>query len=175
MVAVSRPYLDEARRRGARAPVQSVVANGVDLARFGPGENLRQRLGLGTHRVLGALGRLSRQKGHDILLRAFAELRPLYPETALLVGGDGEMRRQLEEQAGALGLGDAVRWMGEVADTPEFLRTLDVAHNHLAELPAELAGLGELTHLRLEHNELTALPPAFGNLAKLESVHLESA
>jgi len=127
VVAVSRPYLDEARRRGARTPVQSVVANGVDLARFGPGENLRQSLGLGARPVLGVLGRLSRQKGHDILLRAFTELRPLYPECVLLVGGDGELRRALEEQAAALGIGDAVRWLGEVADTPAFFRTLDVA------------------------------------------------
>lgn len=55
------------------------------------------------------VGRLTRQKGVDVLLRALAIL----PATLTLdIVGDGEERTALEALASSLGIGDRVRWHG---------------------------------------------------------------
>lgn len=49
------------------------------------------------------MGRLTRTKGHDILLEAFGSIARRFPEWQLLVIGDGELRGSLEQQAAPLG------------------------------------------------------------------------
>lgn len=50
-------------------------------------------------------------------LRAFAELHRTVPQARLLVAGDGSLRRDLETLAGALGLEEAVSFLGNVPST----------------------------------------------------------
>jgi glycosyltransferase involved in cell wall biosynthesis len=57
-------------------------------------------------------GRLSREKGVELLLRAFARLRPELPGARLRVVGDGPQRAELERLATALDVGDAVTFTG---------------------------------------------------------------
>lgn len=59
-----------------------------------------------------AVGRLTPQKGFDVLLPAFAQFRRRFPDAGLSIWGEGPERRSLEAQAGALGLGDSVRLPG---------------------------------------------------------------
>ncbi len=54
------------------------------------------------------VGRLSREKGADVLLRALASV----PEAGLRIAGDGPERPRLEALAAALGLGGRVRFLG---------------------------------------------------------------
>jgi len=60
-------------------------------------------------------GRLSAQKGHDLLLRAFAESR-YRPSHALVIIGEGPERAALEILAAQLGLAGRVRFLGFVAN-----------------------------------------------------------
>ncbi|MEM6357592.1 MAG: glycosyltransferase family 4 protein [Pseudomonadota bacterium] len=62
--------------------------------------------------VFLCIGRLSPEKGHLILLRAFAALRKTHPEARLVLAGDGDMRAEIEAQIAALGLSGAVRITG---------------------------------------------------------------
>ncbi|MEX1024897.1 MAG: glycosyltransferase family 4 protein [Planctomycetota bacterium] len=62
-------------------------------------------------------GRLQREKGVDVLLRAFALARVEAPAARLDVLGDGDERRSLEALARGLELGDAVRFLGDVPNT----------------------------------------------------------
>lgn len=59
-------------------------------------------------------GRLVREKGVDVLLRAFARLGGGGTDAQLDVVGDGPERGALERLAGELGLGAAVRFAGAV-------------------------------------------------------------
>lgn len=58
------------------------------------------------------VGRLRIRKGVEVLLAALARLRAAHPEARLLVAGDGEHRRALERTAAALGVADAVTFLG---------------------------------------------------------------
>ena len=64
--------------------------------------------------ILG-LGRHVRQKGFDLLLRAFAEVAPAQRSGHdLLIAGDGPERTSLERLAVDLGIGEVVRFLGSV-------------------------------------------------------------
>ena len=59
-----------------------------------------------------AVGRLERQKGFDLLLRAFSRVARALPDATLVVYGEGPERSALEEQARDLGIADRVRMPG---------------------------------------------------------------
>ena len=67
--------------------------------------------------IIGAVGRLSREKGTDVLIDAFARLTT--PDARLMIGGDGPERQRLVQQATDLGVGDRVRFLGRVASAAE--------------------------------------------------------
>jgi glycosyltransferase involved in cell wall biosynthesis len=69
------------------------------------------------------LGRLSPEKGFDVLLRAFAELRRDVPDARLVLAGRGVEEGALVALAGELGIANAVDFRGWVraADVPGLL------------------------------------------------------
>ncbi|HUF08947.1 MAG TPA: glycosyltransferase family 4 protein [Rhodothermales bacterium] len=60
------------------------------------------------------LGRLSREKGVDLALRAFAKIAPRFAGTRLLIAGGGPEREALERQAIESGMSDRVDFLGWV-------------------------------------------------------------
>lgn len=74
--------------------------------------------------VVGWVGRLSHEKGPDVLLEALLQLRDL-PLVVSMVG-NGLMRVALQSQAGRLGLNGRLRWHGAVADAGSLLAAFDV-------------------------------------------------
>jgi len=64
--------------------------------------------------VFLCVGRLSPEKGHLILLEAFARVKEREPRARLVLAGDGDMRAPLEARIAELGLGGAVRITGWV-------------------------------------------------------------
>jgi len=69
---------------------------------------LLARLGDGFFLVAGRMASGERYKGHDQLLEAL----PAVPDARLVVAGDGDDRRRLEEKAAALGLGSRAAFTG---------------------------------------------------------------
>lgn len=63
-----------------------------------------------------AMGRLSAQKGFDLLIDAFAELAPRYPALRLVIHGEGEARAGLEAQIAQLGLAGRITLPGRTGD-----------------------------------------------------------
>ena len=63
-----------------------------------------------------AVGRLSHEKGPDVLLRSFAEVARRLPSAALTFIGDGPLRSGMQKLASQLGIVDRVRFLGFVAD-----------------------------------------------------------
>lgn len=62
--------------------------------------------------TIGAVGRLTRQKGFDVLLRAFGRVHPRHPAWRLAIWGDGPDRQALEDQIAELGLSGAATLRG---------------------------------------------------------------
>ena len=77
--------------------------------------------------VFLCIGRLSGEKGHLILLEAFARLLPEYPEARLVLAGDGDLRGVIEARIAALGLKDAVRITGWI-DSERVMQELRGCH-----------------------------------------------
>lgn len=87
----------------------SVIHNGVPEPAIAPSP-----LPMEPPHVL-YVGRLAREKGADIALRAFATLRARMPRVRLTIAGDGPERGALEAEARARGIADAVTFTGWVA------------------------------------------------------------
>ncbi|KAJ7571192.1 hypothetical protein O6H91_01G154200 [Diphasiastrum complanatum] len=89
-----------------------IILNGVDEVKFRPdpvkGAAFRAEYGIPANAslVLGAAGRLVRDKGHPILFEAFSEILLNHTDVYLLVAGDGpwgDRYRELEPYAKMLG------------------------------------------------------------------------
>lgn len=107
-----------------------VVYNGIDFGRFrqpAGGNRLREELGLPAGGpLLGTIGRLSRQKGFDILLEALPEVIGQHPTATLVIIGEGSLRPALEEQARRLGVAASVHFLGPRKDIEQILPELDL-------------------------------------------------
>lgn len=74
--------------------------------------------------VVGWVGRLSREKAPDVMVRAMADLRT--PGVRLSMIGTGGMESGCREQARSLGIADSIRWHGMVPDAASVLGAFDV-------------------------------------------------
>ncbi|HSS78145.1 MAG TPA: glycosyltransferase family 4 protein [Thermoanaerobaculia bacterium] len=70
------------------------------------------RVGRGFLLIVGRMDARERYKGHDQLLEALPKLLGLCPNARLVVAGEGNDRRRLEEKAAYLGVGSAVVFAG---------------------------------------------------------------
>ena len=70
-------------------------------------------------KIILAAGRLVKEKGFDVAIRAFARLDD--PDTKLVIVGEGERRAELEALAAELGVTDRVRLPGYVPDIRPWL------------------------------------------------------
>jgi glycosyltransferase involved in cell wall biosynthesis len=127
VIAVSEPLGAELLRAGLRADRLSNIANAfalpkVTLDRAGA----RRALELSDERLTGAwIGRLSLEKGPDVLLEAVAN--PAFPrELTVLVIGDGPERARLEQRSVALGLGARLRFCGPRDEVARLFPAFDV-------------------------------------------------
>lgn len=101
-----------------------LIHHGIDLAPFAKATPARAP-GHDRPFVVGTLCRLDEpKKGVAVLLKAVAVLEAHGLAVSLRIAGDGHSRQALERQATVLELRDC-RFLGFVADTPEFYATLD--------------------------------------------------
>lgn len=78
---------------------------------------LRAALGFPAGAILvGTVGRLSPEKGHQDLLAAFASLVQRHPTARLIIVGDGPTRARLETQAVHSGLAGRIHFLGRRRD-----------------------------------------------------------
>lgn len=126
VIAVSRPLLERLREEGISSERLHLVTNawGGRTAALPRGE-ARRRLGLASDPfVVGWVGRLSFEKGADVLIEALARLRD--PPIVACVVGEGPEQATLAERAVALGVGERVHWAGAVPDAGRLFAAFDV-------------------------------------------------
>jgi GalNAc-alpha-(1->4)-GalNAc-alpha-(1->3)-diNAcBac-PP-undecaprenol alpha-1,4-N-acetyl-D-galactosaminyltransferase len=80
----------------------------------------------GIRKQIIGIGRLTPQKGFDLLLNAFAQIASRHPDWSVVVWGDGEAREALEQQRDQLGLRDQVRFPGRTKRPFQQLREADL-------------------------------------------------
>jgi glycosyltransferase involved in cell wall biosynthesis len=68
-----------------------------------------------------SIGRLNRQKAHDVLLRGFAEFAATHPEWRLAIMGEGPEEASLRELASRLGIAERIDWLGRCEDPYPYL------------------------------------------------------
>ncbi|MCT7374871.1 glycosyltransferase family 4 protein [Chelativorans salis] len=114
-----------------------VVMHGIDVERFHPPRGIGDdwaATGLPGRYGIGCFGRIRHQKGTDLFIAAMVELLPRYPDWTALVFGrvtteHGAFADALRDRVREAGLGDRIRFMGEVPDVAPWYRcvTLCVA------------------------------------------------
>jgi len=91
-------------------------------------------------RIISA-GRLSPEKGHVHLVKAFAEVcRKTHRPLGLRIVGNGPLRAELEQACHQLGIEDKVRFHGFVNQGPALFGMMDQAHLYV--LPSLTEGMG---------------------------------
>lgn len=142
----------------------SVVYNGVSEDFF-KAESLPTSIGAGREKEMRVayLGRLSREKGVDIFLRAVSLLKD---ESGLkfLVVGEGEEKASLVELAFKLGLKDRVEFLNFQSDLKALLKSVDVVvipsrREAFSLLAVEALALGR----PVIASKVGGLPEAVGN------------
>ncbi len=110
-----------------------VIYNGVDTDYFDPGtidqdcrKECVKKFQVEGSPLLGIAARLTKQKGHPVLIRAFSQLLRDWPDARLLIAGDGEERSTLEILTSDLGLCEKVIFLGPIRNVREFLSILDM-------------------------------------------------
>jgi glycosyltransferase involved in cell wall biosynthesis len=126
IVVPSRGVKDDLAAMVSRArPKIDVIYNGIRLTCGKiPGEQIANPLNRTFRLIMTA--RLSSQKDHRTLLKAFAKLRESH-EAELLLVGDGEERASLENLTKTLGVTDSVTFTGQLADPLPLVASADVA------------------------------------------------
>lgn len=106
-----------------------VIPNGVDAATIDQAEPVaRESIAVdeGSHLAL-FVGRLTRQKGVEVLLEAAAEVAAERGDWNLAIVGDGPGREELEARGSACAnLAARIRWLGRRSDVPGLLKAADV-------------------------------------------------
>lgn len=67
-------------------------------------------------RIIAAIGGLTRIKGHEVLVNAFASIATAHPDCALVFAGEGQEGEPLRAQVKTLGLEERVFFLGFVTD-----------------------------------------------------------
>lgn len=77
-------------------------------------------------KIIGHVGRFSKQKNHTFLLDIFSEIHKKNPDTVLMLVGKGELEDKIKEKIKSLNLEDSVIFTGVRSDIPALLSAMDV-------------------------------------------------
>lgn len=119
IVSNSSWHLTRVLNLGVKGKKTDIISYPTDVSIFRPKEK-----GLGKYRkkhgltkdnlVILAVGRLVYKKGFSYLIKAMPKVIKSYPSARLLIGGDGDLRDDLERLTDKLGVKDKVIFAGTV-------------------------------------------------------------
>jgi glycosyltransferase involved in cell wall biosynthesis len=123
VITATSPFLADMTRHYTDKEVH-VVPFGVDCDVFRP----TGRINMTSAVTLGFVKHLKARYGPEYLIRAMEVIVRQYPQTRLLMAGSGELRSQLEELTGQLGLTRNVSFLGAIEhhQVPEILKNVNI-------------------------------------------------
>lgn len=92
-----------------------VIHNGFSVP-SSSGIDVRENLGVGNEDIVFFVGRHAEQKGIEYLIYGFAKYLEDYPDTVLILGGDGHLKDSFEDFVELLGIQDNVFFEGFIPD-----------------------------------------------------------
>jgi glycosyltransferase involved in cell wall biosynthesis len=129
VIAVSPDLYERSVACGVPAERCVLIENGIDTTQYIRRQSLaeaKRRLGVPAERmVLGAVGRLSPEKGFDRLIHAVHRLTQAGQDVSLVIAGDGDDEPRLRRLIADLGLAERVRLIGFCADPRTVYEALD--------------------------------------------------
>jgi len=131
VVAVSNTVKDSLLKAGVSKNKINVIHNSISLNRFDPlkidADEARKELGIsGTDIVVGALGKLHRDKGVYDLLYATSSLVKKYPSVKLLFVGSGPEQHNIERETRKLSIHNNVIFTGLRIDVERMYAAMDL-------------------------------------------------
>lgn len=129
-----------------------VVPNGVDTDLFDPNRHAPKRQFQGP--TVGFVGNLYPRQGVGLLIDALHDLPREGLDWSLTVVGYGPMRDEWETQAREFGLGDRVKFVGQVPwhEVPQYIAGFDLCYTGQTQLP-----VGKMYHSPLKLYEYMAM------------------
>jgi glycosyltransferase involved in cell wall biosynthesis len=142
VVCVSQAMATKVRRAGVSTRKIRIIRNAIDPTPFASSAPNRRHLleaffSNPPRQIVGAAGRLSVEKGFDVLIEAAANVCDSSNDVGFLIFGEGPMRPQLEQRIRELGLAGRVVLGGFRTDLEHLLGGLDLAvlSSHTEGLP----------------------------------------
>lgn len=138
---------------GKKSERTLIIKNGVEGKRFRYSDDIRKKqreeIGINdSNLVIGHVGRFDPQKNHAFLIDIFSELKKEYPNSLLLLVGDGPLKLEIKKKVKELNINDSVFFLGIRNDVEELMQAMDVLvfPSHHEGLPltiveAQAAGL----------------------------------
>jgi glycosyltransferase involved in cell wall biosynthesis len=130
VICVSQDLYEECLSLGVSPARCALIENGIDeveYARFLGRDEAKRTLGIPPERlVVGAIGRLSAEKGFDLLIRAVDRLVQSGLDVSLLIAGEGDDEARLRALIDELDCGERVRLLGFHANVKELYQAFDV-------------------------------------------------
>ena len=117
-------------RKAIRNNKVILIKNAVDLDKFEFNQKqrneYRRRLGVSDKFVIGHIGRFALAKNHPYIIKVFAEIHKINPNSVLLLIGEGDDEMAIKEQVNQLDLNEKVIFYGTTNKVPQMLWTMDV-------------------------------------------------
>ena len=130
VAAVSENVRNEIYAAGVSVDKVDLIKNGIDIDTYAfcsQKPDLKKSFGISAgDLVVGSVGRLSEEKGHEYLIKAFSQVVIDHPDYKLLIVGDGVLRESLELLVRSLEIQDKVIFTGIRDDIPELLNIMDI-------------------------------------------------
>lgn len=132
LVTITHEDYQLAQKKMDAQEVVYVPGVGIDTAKFLPGDDYetirtakRKELGIGDNDILMlSVGELNKNKNHEVMLRAMAELGD--KRIKYVVAGRGALAEYLNGLAASLGVVDQVQLLGFRTDVMELFKAADV-------------------------------------------------
>jgi glycosyltransferase involved in cell wall biosynthesis len=130
VICVSEDLYQQSLKCGVPPERCLLLENAIDVeeyARRVPVGEAKKKQGFAPERfTIGAVGRLSAEKGFDVLIRSVHRLLQSGLDVDLAIAGDGDQKEPLQALIAELGCQERVRLLGFVADTKALYQALDV-------------------------------------------------
>ena len=117
-------------KNAVKRNIAKIIPNGINYDYYKYDENARQRIreefGIKNDFVIGHVGRFSKQKNHEFLIKVFFELLKKRNDVILMLVGIGELELKIKHICNSFGINDKVVFTGVRNDIPSLMSAMDI-------------------------------------------------
>lgn len=132
VTCISESYRQKALQYGVSGNKLKVIYNGIIVDDYVLRDPLNLRLNFlskhkipQNHFIIGIIGRLSLEKGHQYFIEAADELLKNEPKVSFLIIGEGPEEKNIKKLIHRLGINGDIRMLGYINDMKEIYAALD--------------------------------------------------